>query len=178
MASRLTLILLLLSLAPLCSAEPCRNDLLPREVTQVLEHKFPNWRPKRFSDLSSDDQRVWSEYHPRACPGIAVGHFESADRAAYAILLIPKSRDHSGSKIIIVSEGPQGYAVRLLDQDKGTGPDSGLVISRQPAGAYSNFGDTRTVRLKLDAVEVEWLEKSSTLYYWSHGRYRSMPTSD
>ncbi len=97
---------------------------------------------------------------------------------AYAILLVPKSATRLGSKVIVVSQVSQGYAVRLLVQNVGSGPDSGLVISKARPGAYSDFEDSRTIHLKLEAVEVEWLEKSSTLYYWSNGRYRSIATSD
>ncbi len=180
MARWLILITLVLALAPasMASADPCARIHLPFEVDQVLRQQFRNWRPKLLSDLSSDDQRVWSQDHPRACPGIASGHFEAADRIDYAILLIPKSTSALGSKIIVVSQVAQRYAVRLLAQDQGTGPDSGLVISKQPAGPYRDFEGGQTVHLKLDGVEIEWLEKSSTLYYWSRGRYRSIATSD
>jgi len=30
------------------------------------------------------------------------------------------------------------------------------------------------MRLRLDGVNVEWLEKSSVLYYWSRDKYRSI----
>ena len=174
------LIALVCAFAPSSWASPdfCGSPRLPPKVDQILKHQFRDWKPKLFSDLSSDDQRVWNESHPRACPGIVSGHFEAADRMAYAILLVPKSAHGSGSKIIVISQASQGYAVRLLVQDQGSGPDSGLFISKAHPGAYSDFEDSRTIHLKLEAVEVEWLEKSSTLYYWSNGRYRSISTSD
>ena len=70
-------------------------------------------------------------------------------------------------------------AVRMLDHAEGH-PDSdwGLIISKEPHETYSDFGNTKTVRLKLDGVNVEHLEKSSVLYYWSQGKYRSIETSD
>ena len=71
---------------------------------------------------------------------------------------------------------PGEYVVRLLDQAEGS--DSGLVISREPPGTCSEFGDAKSAHLTLDGVNVEWLEKSSVLYYWSHGKYRSIATSD
>jgi hypothetical protein len=33
-------------------------------------------------------------------------------------------------------------------------------------------------RLKLDALNVEWIEKGTVLYYWAHGRYRTIEPSD
>jgi len=42
----------------------------------------------------------------------------------------------------------------------------------------SDFGDTKSVHLKVDGINVEWLEKSSVLYYWSNGKYQTIQTSD
>ncbi len=161
------------------SSSVCRDAILPSQVQALLEKKFPDWRPKHVSDLSGYDKKLWLETHPRECPGIAVGHFEQADRVAYAILLVPRSGHTASYKIVVLSEVSDQYAVRLLDhaEEKGDS-DSGLVISKEPHGMYSDFGDTKSVRLKLDAVNVEWLEKSSVLYYWSRGIYHSMQTSD
>jgi hypothetical protein len=142
----------------------------------VLDQRFPGWRPKVLSDLHDYDKKLWLEMHPKECPGIAEGHFESSDRLAYAVLLVPKAADRAGSKIIVLGKAAGEYAVRLLDQAKGT--DDGLVISKAPHGRYSEFGDAKSVRLTLDGVNVEWLEKSSTLYYWSKGKYQNIPTSD
>lgn len=145
----------------------------------LLDQRFPGWRHKYLSDLGEYDTKLWLETHPRECPGIAVGHFEQPDRVAYAVLLIPKSA-HTGSyKVIVLSKESDKYAVRLLNHaDRNTYSDSGLVISKERHGTYSEFGDAKSARLKLDGVNVEWLEKSSVLYYWSKSRYRSIQTSD
>jgi len=166
-------------LAPVSLAQSGRCDLLPSQAKVLLDQRFPEWRPKLLSDLSGYDKKLWLETHPKGCSGIAIGHFEHPARVGYAVLLIPES-GHTGSyKIIVLSKGPDEYAVRLLDHAEGsTYSDSGLVISKEPHGTYSEFGDTKSVRLKLDGVNVEWLEKSSVLYYWEHGKYRSIQTSD
>lgn len=107
------------------------------------------------------------------------GHFEQSDRVAYAILLVPKLSDTASYKVIAVSKVSDEYAVRLLDHAEiSTYFDSGLVISKEPPGTHSGFDETKSVRLRLDGVNVEWLEKSSVLYYWSKGKYRSVQTSD
>ncbi len=160
-------------------AQSDRCDLLPRDVRLVIEKRFPDWRPKLLSDLSGYDKKLWAEMHPKDCPGIAVGHFEQSDQLAYALLLVPKSGHTPSYKIIVLSKAPDDYAVRMLDHAEGTGySDSGLVISKEPHGTYSEFGDTKSVRTKLDSINVEWLEKSSVLYYWSRDKYRSIQTSD
>lgn len=170
---------LTLALVSMAQSNVCPDDPLPSQAKQLLDQRFHNWRPKHLSDLSAYDKKLWLETHPGACPGIAVGHFEQPDQAAYAILLILKSGHTASYKIIVLSKVSDGYAVRLLDHAEGnTYSDSGLVISKEPHGTYSDFGATKSVQLKLDAVNVEWLEKSSVLYHWSRGSYRSMQTSD
>jgi hypothetical protein len=179
MRFRVHFVVILLAFVPVSLAQSGRCDLLPSQAKVLLDQRFPDWRPKHLSDLSGYDKKLWLETHPKGCPGIAVGHFEQPDRVGYAVLLIPKSGHTASYKIIVLSKGSDEYAVRLLDHAEGTTySDSGLVISKEPHGTYSEFGDTKSVRLKLDGVNVEWLEKSSVLYYWEHGKYRSIQTSD
>ena len=68
------------------------------------------------------------------------------------------------------------YRATLLDQGEST--TSGLVISKMPPGKYSDFEQTKSLRLKLDAVNVEWLEKAAVLYYWANGKYHTIQVSD
>ena len=176
MRRRVRFILTFLAFAPLLQAQDNRCAILPPEVNAVLNQQFSGWRPKVLFDLSGYDKKLWLEMHSKECPGIAEGNFERSDRLAYALLLVPKAADRAGYKIIVLSNSSGKYAVRLLNQAKGT--DDGLVISKAPRGRYSEFDDEGSVRLTLDGVNVEWLEKSSTLYYWSKGKYENIPTSD
>ena len=176
---RLHCIAMVLALVPLSLAQSNRCELLAPDAKLLIEQRFPKWRPKVLSDLSGYDKELWLETHPRECPGIAVGHFEQPDQVAYAILLVPKAGHTASFKVIVLSKAADEYAVRLLDGAEGTAySDSGLVVSKEPPGAHSEFDNTKSVHLRLDGVNVELLEKSSVLYYWSHGRYRSIQTSD
>jgi hypothetical protein len=172
-------VVILLSFVPVALAQSNRCDLLPAQAKRLLDQRFPGWRPKHLSDLGGYDKKLWLEMHPKECPGIVVGHFEQPDRLAYAILLVLNSGHTASYKIIVLNKGSDEYVAKLVDHAEGsTYPDSGLVISKEPGGTYSDFGGAKSVRMKLDGVNVEWLEKSSVLYYWSHGRYRSIQTSD
>jgi hypothetical protein len=176
---RFHFVAIVLAFVTVSLAQPNRCEVLPSDAQLLLEQRFPEWRPKVLSDLSGYDRKLWLETHPKDCPGIAVGHFEQPDRVAYAVLLVPKSGHTASYKIIVLSKASNEYAVRLLDHAEGsTDSDSGLVISKEPHGRYSGFDETKSVRLKFDGVNVEWLEKSSVLYYWSGGKYRSIQTSD
>jgi hypothetical protein len=64
----------------------------------------------------------------------------------------------------------------MLDEDRGS--DSGLVISKVSPGRYTGFDTTQSVRLSVDGLEAEWLEKSSVLYHWQNGKYQTLQTSD
>ena len=100
----------------------------------------------------------------KACPGITIGHFESAKELSYAFLLVPKSEPTGGYKIVVFSKGPTGdaYAWKLLDHADGE-TYSGLVISKADPGKYSDFEGTKSIQTKLDGVYVEWMEKGAVL---------------
>jgi hypothetical protein len=179
MCLRLRLIVIILAVVPASIAQSNACGVLPSDAKLFLNQRFPDWRPKNLSDLSGYDRKLWLETHAKECPGIAMGHFEQPDRVAYAILLVPQTGHTASYKVIVLSKASDQYALRTLDHAEGsTYSDSGLVISKEPHGTYSEFGDTRSVQLKLDGFNVEWLEKSFVLHYWSRGKYQSMQTSD
>jgi hypothetical protein len=157
----------------------CIDTVLPAPVVELLKSKFIRWRPKQVSDMDADDQRLWLQAHEKGCPGIAVGHFESADRLSYATLLVPKSEPSGGYKIVLFSKesNGDGYTWKLLDHAVGQ-TYSGLVISKASQGKYSDFESTKSVELKLDGIYVEWMEKGALLYYLSEGHFRKIQVSD
>ena len=159
------------------SPTPCEKALAPT-VQSYIEHQFPEWRPKVLSDLEGYDRQLWQETHRKECPGIAVGHFEHAEQLSYALLLVPRSTAKSGYKFVVITSAPEHtYRSEILDHNDAADA-SGMVISKAPPGKYSDFEQTKTVQLKLDSISVDWLEKSSVLYYWSEGHFLSIDTSD
>lgn len=130
--------------------------------------------------MNADDQQLWlTPIRDKECPGIAVGHFETADKLSYAILLVPKSSRGGGHKVVVVSKGApkSAYTWKLLDQAEGQ-TYSGLVISTATPGKYSDLENNKSIQLKLDGIQVEWMEKGAVLYFWSEGRYRKIVVSD
>lgn len=155
----------------------CQTSLAP-SARAVLASKYADWRPKDVSDLGTDDKELWLNAHPKECPGIAVGHFEEADRLSYAVLLVPRLELQHGYKILVLTPTGNGYAARILDHADGEYSSSGLVISKLPPGTYSDFEGTAPVRVTRDAINVEWIEKAGVLYYWANGKFRTIQTSD
>jgi hypothetical protein len=185
MCARLHLLVcaVILVMVPISSGQgkdTCRTSSLPSGAQVLLDRQYGDWRSKRVSDLGPDDKQLWLKAHPKDCPGIAIGHFEKPDQLAYAVLLVPKSQSSHGYRIVVLSEvaTDDSYAARVLDQGDAQDSDSGMVISTAPRGSYSDFERTTSVQVKLDAVNVEWIEKGAVLYYWAHGKYRTLQTSD
>src|SRR5437899_1805897 len=109
-------------ISPTQHAPACDDSVLPASVRDLLNAKFPEWRPKRASDMDADNQQLWlSSVHGEECPGIGVGHFETADELSYAILLVPKSNPRGGYKVVVVSKGApkSAYTWKLLDHAEG-----------------------------------------------------------
>lgn len=118
---------------------------------------------------------------PRECPGLAIGDFEAPGQRAYGLLLVPRSGADTSYKIIVLSKSAltDDYSMKLLDQAAGKpGANASLVISRVPPGTYSDFEGTRSIHLKTDSLQAEWLEAASLLYYWKGDTYRTLQTSD
>jgi len=160
----------------------CDAKAVPAQVSEALKSKFADWRPKQLSDMEADDQQLWLKGpNGKACPGITIGHFESAKELSYALLLVPKSEPTGGYKVVVFSKGPTGdvYTWKLLDHADGE-TYSGLVISKADPGKYSDFEGTKSIQTKLDGVYLEWMEKGAVLYYWSAsaGRYHRLRVSD
>jgi hypothetical protein len=162
------------------AANPCRTETLPSNARHLVDSQFPGWRIKTLSDLAGYDHDLWMQTHPKDCPGIAVGHFEDPNQTAYGLLLVPKSAGETGYKLVVLAKSgtDDTYSLRILDHAEQAGADSGLVISKAPPSRYSDFDTTQSIRLKLDGIEAEWIEKASVLYFWRNGKYQTLQTSD
>lgn len=176
----------LLSTAPhapvVAAQEPPKSGkaALAVPVDTLLKAKFPEWRPKQLSDMGADDQQLWlNGPNGRDSPGITIGHFEFPDELSYAVLLVRKSDPSGGYKLLVFSKGPtkDAFTWKLLDHAEGQ-TCSCLVISKTEPGKYSDWENTKSIRLKLDGIQVEWMEKGAVLYFWSEGRYHKIQTSD
>ena len=173
----------ILAVVPVSSGQgkdTCRTSSLPSRAQVRLNRQYGDWRSKLVSDLGPEDKQLWLKAHPRDCPGIAIGRFEKPDELVYAVLLVPKLQSSHGYRTIVLSKvaTDDSHVARVLDQSDTQDSDSGMVISTAPRGSYSDFERTTSVQVKLDAVNVEWIEKAAVLYYWAHGKYRTLQTSD
>lgn len=158
----------------------CAKAVLPTPINDGLKAKFAQWRVKQVSDMEADEQNLWLKGpNGAACPGIAIGHFVSADSLSYAFLLVPQSDPTGGHRIVVFNKDTtkDAYTWTLLDHADGQ-TYSGLVISKTEPGKYNNLESAKSVRIKLDGLYVEWMEKGAVLYFWSEGRFHKIVVSD
>jgi hypothetical protein len=151
----------------------CSDANLPAPIQELLKKDFPSMRPRVLSDLGADDQKIWQTSHAKECPGIAVGHFESKDSLAFAVLLVAKSAPAGGYKFMVFTKGTSGdtYSWKLLNQIDGNIDSTGLTISKVPPGKFSNFQKTKSITTNLDNILLQWLDAGADLFYWSGGKY-------
>jgi hypothetical protein len=156
----------------------CSDDTLPAPIRASLQSNFDGWRPEGLADLGQDDLELWTKNQPKDCPGIAIGHFERADALIYAVLLVPKSKTGTGYKLVLFSEAPgtNAFTWKLLENYEKD--NFAPVIWKLPPGKYTSYTSGKTIRLALDGLNVEWLEKSSYIFYWFEGRYHKIWISD
>lgn len=182
MKPRVTLVFAILfvwlSIPSSAQSGSCSISTLPKGIADNIRAKYAGWRPEQISDLGSDDQQLWMKTHGQLCPGITSGHFESNGRLGYAVLLIKRNEANGGYKLLIFrSNSSGGFLSAIVAHAEGK-LSSGPVISRVPAGEYSDPETGKSVKTKLDSVLVEWIEAAAQLYYWSGSRYRKLQVQD
>ena len=96
----------------------CKVESLPSEIQNRLKGEYSSWKIQEPADLSQRAREAWEPEKPLTCPGIAVGHFESAKSLSYAVLLIPTGHPDEGYRFLVFSQklGQPGYEVRVLDK--------------------------------------------------------------
>src|SRR6266567_2162065 len=139
----------------------CKVESLPSDIQNRLKEEYGSWKIQEPADLSQRAREAWEPEKPLACPGIAVGHFESAKSLSYAVLLIPTGHPDEGYRFLVFSQklGQPGYEVRVLDKldEKGA---ANYYIQSTPISVRavpSAPGVGRTRHPRLGAAQQLWL---------------------
>jgi hypothetical protein len=157
----------------------CKLESLPSEIQNRLKEGYSSWKIQEPTDLSPRAHERWESEKPLECPGIAVGHFESAKTPSYAILLVPTGHADAGYRFLVFSQkaGQRAYeaTVEKLDHNGA----ANYFIHRTP---ISRFFDEPS-RKKFEAHTVDGIllvdsaenEYGVEVYFWSGGHYRHEP---
>jgi len=136
-------------------------DLLPSDTRDTLRTQFPDLYPQRVSDLSSEYQEAWLKEHPQECPGVAVGHFQSLSKMSYAVLLVGSKGSLSGSKLVVMTQGPNGaWKVTKLSEET-------MAYHYE---AVSKLSKTKSAGT-LDRIRFKEFDGGASVYSFAGGRF-------
>jgi hypothetical protein len=158
----------------------CKLESLPSEIQNRLKEEYSSWKIQEPAGLSQRAREAWEPEKPLSCPGIAVGHFESAKTLSYAVLLVPTGRPDEGYRFLVFSENLSrpGYEVRVLDKldEKGA---ANYYIQSTPISKFFDEASwkkfqahTKDGILLTDSGEKEY---GVEVYFWSGSRYSHEP---
>ena len=189
-ASRLTLLMKFMPLSVLlcgqgaARANPsptlCKVESLPSDIQNRLKEEYGSWKIQEPADLSQRARERWESEKPLDCPGIAVGHFESAKTPSYAILLVPTGHSDGGYRFLVFSQKPgqTAYDAKLVEKLDEHGA-ANHFIHRTPISKFFDEPSRKKFHahtvdgiLLVDSAENEY---GVEVYFWSGGRYRHEP---
>ena len=158
----------------------CKVGSLPSDIQDRLKEEYGSWKIQEPANLSPRAHERWESEKPQECPGIAVGHFESAKTLSYAILVVPTGHADAGYRFLVFSQkaGRPGYEARLVEKfdEKGA---ANYFIHRTPISRFFDEPSRKKFQahtvdgiLLLDSAESEY---GVEVYFWSGGRYRHEP---
>src|SRR5712664_69126 len=82
----------------------CNVESLSSDIQNRLKEEYSSWKIQEPAGLSQRAREAWEPEKPLACPGIAVGHFESAKSLSYAVLLVPTGHPDEGYRFLAFSQ--------------------------------------------------------------------------
>jgi len=171
-----------LSAATVGSA-PCKLGSLPSDVQNRLKSDFGSWKVQEPESLSEHARKTWAGKKPTACPGIAVGAFQSAKTPSFAVLLVPLDHPDAGYRFLVFSQKPGqlSYDTIVVEQSGDHG-SANYFIRKVPASQFFSEESKRKFQvqaseaiLMVDSAEQEY---EADVYYWSKGGYQHQPVDE
>lgn len=144
---------------------------LPSPVQTYLKLN-PQWSLVEMRNLEEDDQKLWQKLRSDQCPGMAVVDLDGSGKLSYALALLRHEHGIAFEKLVIVMAGKSH---KLEAAYKIGNP---AVVWRGLPGVYVEFYSRHKTRISHDTVIYEHLEATASAYYLSHGKFRSILTSD
>jgi hypothetical protein len=158
----------------------CNLGSLPSDIQNRLKREFGSWKVQEPESLSEHARKTWEGKKPPACPGIAVGLFQSAKMPSYAVLLVPVNHPDGGYTFLVFSPKPgqASYETTVVEQSDDHGASS-YFIRKVPISDFFNEGSKKKFQVRaaeaivmVDSAEQEY---EADIYFWSNGRFRQEP---
>jgi hypothetical protein len=145
------------------------SDRLPAAIGACITKDFPGQSIFSFEDLLAEDQGLWRQLHPEACPGVAVGHFLSHSRKAFAVLLFERTGEKR-YETLVVFEGASSCRRQIVwSRELVFSPV--YFLDRLPPGRYESEESGEAFQSKLDVLSFSHLESESVLYFWRGNKF-------
>lgn len=162
-----------MSVLSLLTAIPAWADCEPLHPSvRIYLEANPEWSIVELKDLVADDQRLWQDHKRDQCPGMAVVDLDGSGKSSYALALLRHERGETFERLVVVTAGkPQ-----TLDASQKIGNPA--VVWRGEPGVYVEFSTRHKTRIAHDTIIYERFEASARAYYLSHGKFRSILTTD
>ena len=153
-------------------------ELLPKEVKEIIEKKYKNWRILEKKDLVSDDQVLWDKYRRGECPGVIAGNFDNSGNTGYAVLIISQAKTMKRTQLLILTmRGSRNYDSQVLYVENNV--SNFPAIHKEPPGQYTDFyEEKKTIEAKTDVIIYEHIESSALVFYYKNGKFRRLLVSD
>jgi len=161
------------------SASACATSSLPSDIQSQLRSDFGSWTIQRLEMLSEHAKKSWTSKTLSACPGIAVGPFETA-QTAYALLLVRADRPDSGYRFVVFSlkPGQSSYDATTVERSDELGA-SNFFIRKIQINERFNERSKKQFHIKASdgvlMVDSSAHEYETDVYFWSDGHYRHEP---
>jgi hypothetical protein len=161
----------------------CNLASLPSDIKNRLKADFGSWKIQEPENLSDYTRKTWEGRKPPACPGIAVGLFQSAKTPSYALLLVPIDRPDAGYRFLVFSRktGQPSYETTVIENSDDHGAANYFIRKV----SLRQFFDEQSKRkfqveatdciLMVDSAEQEY---ETDIYFWSNGHFRQEPVDN
>jgi hypothetical protein len=167
------------------AADPaaCNLASLPSDIQSRLKKDFGSWKIQEPENLSENARKTWAGRRPPACPGIAVGLFQNAKTASYAVLVVPVDHPDAAYRFLVFSHkaGEPSYEPTAIEQFDDHGA-SNYFIRKVPISDF--FGAESKKKFQVAATEaIEMIDSAeqeygASIYFWSNGHFRQEPVDD
>lgn len=169
--------------AKIAEGSSCTLGSLPLEIQNRLKSDFGAWKIQEAETLSENARKTWAGKKPRACPGIAVGLFQTSKTPSYAVLLVPVDHPDAGYRFLVFGHkaGETSYETVIVEQSDNHGA-SNYFLRRVPMSDFFNEESKKRFQVRAtDAiltVDSGDQEYEADIYFWSTSGFRHEPVDE
>jgi hypothetical protein len=135
---------------------------LPRDLQNVLEGKYPEYKVVTLSELNEDDKRFFQKEHADGCPGLAKVDFYGDNKPTFALALTRKNQATPTTKLILAHQVAAKWGLAALDKADGPVP---VVWSDNP-GEYKGLYQDK-IRSTRPVIIFCGYSSWAVLYAWT-----------